>query len=60
MRLIASALATQPLDMARRCGLLPLIKADLQPELARVVAAADAIASSPPGATEPTGADPQP
>jgi SulP family sulfate permease len=23
VRLIASALATQPLDMARRCGLLP-------------------------------------
>ena len=60
VRLIASALATQPLDMARRCGLLPLIKADLQPDLARAVAAADAIASSPPGATEPTGADPQP
>jgi hypothetical protein len=45
--------------MARRCA-AALIKADLQPDLARAVAAADAIASSPPGATEPTGADPQP
>ena len=46
VRLIASGLAAQPLDMARRCGLLSLIDADRQPDLARAVAAAAAIASS--------------
>ena len=60
VRLIASGLAAQPLDMARRCGLLPLIQADLQPDLAHAVAAADAIAASPRGATTPARAEPHP
>ena len=45
VRLIASGLSAQPLDMARRCGLLTLIEADMQPDLAGAVAAAHAIAT---------------